>query len=139
MGTTGRESGQCRLRVYDDTKAETLLGHIRNFTVEGSICWTDDWLCYDGISQMNRIHRVICHKPGAYGFWALDNDGDGIRETHINGDEGFWTGLRNYLRIFRGGDKANLKYYVAMSEQTCHHKVINPRLVQMLSGVFTIT
>ena len=139
VGTLGRESGQCRLRVYEDTKAKTLLGHIGRFTVAGSICYTDDWQCYDGITQMTRIHRIVCHKPGAYSLWALDNDGDGIRETHINGDEGSWTGLRNYLRIFRGVHKANLKYYVAMYEQTCHHKVINPELVQMLSGIFTIT
>jgi len=127
------------LRIYEDTKAETLLGHIRKFTVEYSICYTDEWQCYDGSSQMNRIHRVVCHKPVAYELWALDNDGDGIRETHINGDEGFWTVLRNYLRVFRGVHKANLKYYEAMYEHIHHHKAINPRLVQILSGVFTVT
>lgn len=139
VATIGRETGECRLRVYEDTKAETLLVHIMRFTIEGSICYTDDWQNYNGIVQMNRIHHVIRHKPSAYRFWALDNDGDGIRETHINGDEGFWTGLRNYLRIFRGVHKANLKYYVAMYEQTCHHKIINPMVVQMLLGIFTVT
>jgi len=26
-----------------------------------------------------------------------------------------------------------------MYEQTCHHKIINPMVVQMLLGIFTVT
>jgi hypothetical protein len=34
-----------------------------------------------------------------------DGDGEGIREVHINTSEGFWVGLRNFLRPFRGVNK----------------------------------
>ena len=139
VGTLGRDSRQCRLQVCEDTKASTLLDHIQRFTMKGSICYTDEWQCYIGISQMSRIHRAVSHKPGAYELWAVDNDGDGIRETHINGKEGFWTGLRNYLRTFRGVNKSNLKYYVAMYEHIYHHKRSSIQLIQMLSGIFTET
>jgi hypothetical protein len=34
--------------------------------------------------------------------WALDLDGDGVREVHCHTLEGLWTGVRNFLRPFRG-------------------------------------
>ena len=46
--------------------------------------------------------------------WALDLDGDGVREVHCNTLEGLWTGLRNFLRPFRGVSKWYLAQYVAV-------------------------
>ena len=43
--------------------------------------------------------------------WARDDDGDGVREVHSNSIEGFWLGLRNYLRTFRGVSKGWLDNY----------------------------
>lgn len=45
--------------------------------------------------------------------WARDDDEDGIREVHSNTIEGFWLGLRNYLRTFRGVSKWSLDLYLA--------------------------
>ena len=45
--------------------------------------------------------------------WARDDDGDGVREVHSNTIEGFWLGLRNYLRPFRGVSKWRLDLYLA--------------------------
>ncbi|MBV8264919.1 MAG: hypothetical protein JO252_01085 [Planctomycetaceae bacterium] len=53
----------------------------------------------------------MCH---AAGEWARDEDGDGINEVHDNTLEGIWTGLRNYLRKFRGVNKVYLAQYVAV-------------------------
>jgi hypothetical protein len=44
----------------------------------------------------------VCH---AQGEWARDDDGDGIREVHINTIEGMWTLVRNFMRLFRGVHK----------------------------------
>ena len=38
--------------------------------------------------------------------------------------EGIWTGLRNFLRPFRGVNKSNLKYYVTMFEWAHNIKVV---------------
>ncbi|MBX6316079.1 MAG: hypothetical protein IRY99_24675 [Isosphaeraceae bacterium] len=43
-----------------------------------------------------------------------DDDSDGVREVHVNTLEGLWTGLRNFLRPFRGVNKGYLYQYVAM-------------------------
>ena len=56
---------------------------------------------------------TVCH---AEKEWARDDDGDGIREVHVNTLEGLWTGLRNFLRPFRGVNKVYLYQYVAMFE-----------------------
>jgi hypothetical protein len=53
----------------------------------------------------------VCH---AAGEWARDDDGDGIREVHVNTLEWLWTGLRNFLRPFRGVNKKYL--YLPMFE-----------------------
>jgi transposase len=45
---------------------------------------------------------------------ARDEDGDGVNEVHCNTLEGIWTGLRNYLRKFRGVNKTYLAQYVAV-------------------------
>ena len=49
---------------------------------------------------------------------SLSNDGDGVREVHSNTLEGFWLGLRNYLRPFRGVSKwcldLSLAFYQGM-------------------------
>ena len=39
--------------------------------------------------------------------------GHGVREVHSNRIEGFWLGLRNDLRPFRGVNKGNLDLYLA--------------------------
>ena len=62
---------------------------------------------------MGRIHATVCHNAGE---WARDDDGDGIREVHDNTLEGLWTGLRNFLRPFRGVNKKYLHQYVAIFE-----------------------
>ncbi len=61
--------------------------------------------------------------------YARDDDGDGIREVHCNTMEGIWTGLRNFLRPFRGVNKKYLKHYVVMFEWAHNLKVITDDLL----------
>ena len=64
---------------------------------------------------MGYRHSTVLHKKGNPA-WARDDDGDGVREVHTNTAEGFWTGLRNVLRTFRGVSKHFLDGYVAFYE-----------------------
>ena len=110
MGTIGRETGQVRLRVTADTKQRTLRVHVEQFTGEGTHIYTDE---YDSYNTIERTRATVCHSRGE---WARDDDGDGIREVHTNTIEGLWTGLRNFLRPFRGVSKHFLSGYVAIHE-----------------------
>ena len=74
---------------------------------------TDEWGGYNGLPEMGRCRATVCH---AAREWARDDDGDGIREVHDNTLEGLWTGMRNFLRPFRGVNKKYLYQYVAMFE-----------------------
>jgi transposase-like protein len=67
--------------------------------------------------------------------WAKDLDGDGVREVHVNSIEGFWTGLRNFLRPFRGVNKVYLQQYVRMHEWAHNLKTVTTTFLRMICGV----
>jgi len=110
LGTIGRESGQVRLRVVADTKQTTLREHVEHFTRSGSQVYTDE---YDSYNTVDRPRSTVTHGGKE---WARDDDGDGIREVHTNSAEGMWSGLRTFLRVFRGVSKHFLSGYVAIHE-----------------------
>ena len=130
VGTVGRETGKIRIEVKKDTKKASLNEHIGDFTLPASTANTDEWQGYNDISTNGRIHKTVCHAKKEY---ARDDDGDGIREVHTNTSEGIWTGLRNYLRIFRGVHKKYLHLYCACFELKFNYKEIIPKVVQALS------
>ena len=66
--------------------------------------------------------------------WARDDD-DGVREVHDNTLEGLWTGLRNYLRPFRGVNKEYLHQYVAIFEWSYNVKRATPEFLRAILGV----
>jgi transposase-like protein len=76
---------------------------------------TDEWRAYAHLPETGRSHATVCHMPGRR-EWARDDDGDGVREVHNNTMEGIWTGLRNFLRPFRGVSKWFLSQYVTIFE-----------------------
>ena len=67
--------------------------------------------------------------------WARDANGDGIREVHVNGNEGGWTGLRNFLRAFRGVHKKYLSGYAAVHEVAVNYKRVTPAFVSSIVKV----
>jgi transposase len=112
-GVVGREGGQVRLTVAAHSDGATLKGVVGEATRPGATVYTDEWGGYNGLPSMGLGHATVCH---AEREWARDDDGDGIREVHDNTLEGLWTGLRNFLRPFRGVNKVHLQQYVAMFE-----------------------
>ena len=136
-GVVGRESGQVRLTVTERSDGETL----RAGGEAGDLA--------DGDGQHRRVGRVqraardrarsrptVCH---AEHEWARDDDGDGVREVHVNTLEGLWTGMRNFLRPFRGVNKKYLYQYVAMFEWGYNVKRATPGFLRALLGVRSAT
>jgi hypothetical protein len=122
----GRTSGKVRLRVVKHTDGETLRKHVQTFTRKRADVNTDEW---SGYTRLERTHATVNH--GAYEY-ARDDDGDGIREVHVNTIEGMWTGVRNFLRPMRGVHKRYLSQYVAVCEFSINQKRITPRFISLL-------
>ncbi|MBE7471969.1 MAG: transposase [Anaerolineales bacterium] len=104
----GREAGQIRLEVCDDTQQATIQPEVEQKTEPTTTLYTDESNAYNRVAGTGQGHGTVCHSQKE---WARDDDGDGIREVHCNTIEGIWAGLRNFLRPFRGVHK-NLAQYV---------------------------
>lgn len=126
LGTIGRQSGQVRLRVARDTKQTTLRRQVEQFTEEGTQVYTDE---YDSYNTVDRPRSRVAHGSKE---WARDDDGDGLREVHTNTTEGMWSGLRTFLRVFRGVSKHYLSGYVALHEFHVNLKHITVAFISSL-------
>src|SRR4051812_14795598 len=115
VGVIGRQSNQVALQVrFNSSKAE-LKAVVESATRAEATVNTDEWRGYNWLDQTKHPHVRVNHTPTPTGrVWARDEDGDGICEVHTNTIEGFWTGLRNFLRPFRGVSKHYLAQYVAV-------------------------
>lgn len=131
LGTVGRASGNVRLRVVHNTTQQTCERQVHSFTDKLARCYTDE---LSGYAKIKRWHATVCHGQHE---WARDDDGDGVREVHINTLEGLWTSGRNFLRRFRGVHKRYLAGYVAICELGINHKRVSPALVAALVAVHT--
>lgn len=114
------------MRVAKRTTKQILHRHVETFTHSRTTCYSDEG---HGYTRLRRPHGTVSHGKKE---WARDDDGDGIREVHINTIEGLWTTLRNFLRPFRGVHKKYLKYYVAMCEHRINRKRISPLFISQL-------
>jgi transposase len=108
----GRATGAVVVEVVPNADRASLLSLVEETTQRDATSYTDEAGAYAATAQTGRMHKTVCHRAGE---WARDDDGDGIREVHTNTMEGFWTGLRNFLRPFRGMSKWFLNSYVAFS------------------------
>lgn len=126
LGTVGRDSGHVRLRVVEDTKQTTLRAHVEQFTSQGTHVYTDE---YDSYNTVDRPRSMVAHGCKE---WARDDDGDGIREVHTNTTEGMWSGLRTFLRVFRGVSKHFLRGYVAIHEFRINLKRVTVAFISSL-------
>ena len=104
-GVVGRESEQVRLTVVEHSDSATLQAVVRRATWPMATVHPEEWPGYNCLPTMGRDHATVCH---AAGEWTRDDDGDGIRGVHTKTLEGLWTGLRNFLRPFRGVHKEDL-------------------------------
>ena len=134
IGVVGRESGEVRLDVVEHSDQDTLDEFVVKMTKPGTLVNTDEWAGYDRLPAKGRGRVAVCHTPGKR-EWARDDDGDGLREVHSNTMEGLWTGLRNYLRPFRGVNKWFLGQYVAMFEWSYNIKEATADFLRALLGI----
>jgi transposase len=109
----GRASGQVRLSVERHADSATSNRVVREASEPPARVNTDDRRGYDRLAETGHPRASVCHTAGE---WARDDDGDGVREVHHNTQEGLWTGLRSFLRPFRGVNKVYLYQYVAIFE-----------------------
>jgi transposase len=135
-GVVGRSSGHIRLQVCHRSDRATLQPFVEAHTRDDATVNTDEWSAYGQVSQTGRLHQTVCHTPGQR-EWARDDDGDGIREVHTNTIEGIWTGLRNFLRPFRGVSKSFLDQYSAIFEWTHNLKRVTADFVRAMMIPFT--
>jgi transposase len=130
-GVVGRESGEIRLAVCHHSDRQTLQPFVEDRTSDTATVYTDEWQAYDHLPQTGRGHASVYHTPG-HREWARDDDGDGVREVHCNTMEGLWTGLRNFLRPFRGVNKEYLGQYTAVFQVGHNLKKITPALLRAM-------
>ncbi len=129
LGVVGRKSGQIRLRVCDNTQQATIQPQVEDRTKADTTLYTDECSAYNHIAETGRGHATVCHSQKE---WARDDDGDGIREVHCNTMEGIWTGLRNFLRPFRGIHKKYLNLYTAIFQWAHNLKRVTSDLLRSL-------
>ncbi len=119
-----RGSGEVRLEVIESAGASELEAIIDDITLEGTTINTDEWNGYNRVgARQGRVHRTVNHS-GPKSTWAIDADGDGLREVHCNTMEGLWTGLRDFLRPFRSVSKWYLDQDVAIFQWAHNLKYI---------------
>jgi transposase-like protein len=116
---------------HRSTSAELVDGTVLPATKPGAMVYTDDWNGYKPLGRNARGHATVNHNRGEF---ARDDDGDGIREVHCNTLEGIWTGLRNFLRPFRGVNKVYLEQYVIMFEWPHNLKAVTNEFLRILLG-----
>ena len=97
-----------------------------NVPPESTILYTDEASNYPGVHAQ---HASVCHSAKE---WARDDDGDGVREVHCNSCEGAGSGLRTFLRIFRGVHKYYLADYVATYETMANAKRITSIVIRRM-------
>jgi transposase len=137
-GVIGRESGRVHLQVCHHSDRKTLVPFVVAHTQANCTVNTDEWQAYNTVSDTGRTHVQVCHSFGQ-GEWARDDDGDGLREVHTNSIEGFWTGLRNFLRPFRGVNKEHLSHYIAVHEWASHVTQVTEDFLRAMMWRFTST
>lgn len=126
-GVVGREKRELRLRVCHHASRAELEPVVAACVAPGATVNTDEWRAYDHLEEAGHPHVTVNHGVGEY---ARDDDGDGVREVHVNTIEGNWTGARNFLRTFRGVNKVYLQQYLAVFEWASNAKRVCPLLLR---------
>src|SRR5215831_18744156 len=81
-GVVDRESGEVRLNVLETATMVELDDVVDNACLGEVTVNTDEWNGYNRIGKrQGRVHRTADHS-GPKWMWALDRDGDGVREVH---------------------------------------------------------
>lgn len=134
VGVIGRDTGLAQLFVLEDVSGASLAGFVGRVTRPDVTLYGDEWSGYAWVAASGRGHATVCHTATPR-EWARDDDGDGIREVHNNTCEGLWTGLRNFLRPFRGVSKWCLDEYVGIFQWIHTLKAVTADFLRALVGL----
>jgi transposase-like protein len=138
-GLVGRDSGEVRLDVLNSSGSEELGEFVAGTCISGTVVNTDEWVGYSRVDgRHGRVHVTVNH-TGPKSTWAIDADGDGEREVHCNTMEGTWTGLRTFLRPFRGVSKWFESQYVAMFQWGHNIKEASDEFLKVMLGLSPYT
>lgn len=107
-----QRGGSVRIWMLDNVQRRTIEPIIEKFVKAGSKVYTDEYNIYDWLSKTYE-HQRVNHSQGEF---ARDDDGDGIKEVHVNTMEGFWSLLRPWLRPHRGISQERLPFYLGFFE-----------------------
>jgi len=95
--------GRVAAYVAPDAKAKTVMGHIEQRVLPGSVFYTDEWQAYWNVSRRGYDHRRIYHAERVY------VSGD----VHTNTIEGFWALVKNGIRgVYHSVSKKHLQGYL---------------------------
>lgn len=131
LGVVGRTSGRLRLRVAPAAEERHVVPAVREAARPGAAVSTDESSAYRRLAWDGYAHSTVAHSRKE---WARDDDGDGVREVHCNTLEGIWSGLRTFLRPFRGVNKAYLEQYIKMFEWSHNIKAVSDDFLRALLG-----
>lgn len=92
--------------MLPDVKQHTIKPVIQGTIIPGTQVMTDEYNIYNQLTESGYGHKTV--NPGNHQY-ARDDDGDGIREVHVNTMEGFWSLLRSWLRPYRGISQGRLR------------------------------
>jgi len=114
------------------------MAFVTTHTAGDATVYTDEWPGYKALPDFGRAHDTVIHRPGQR-VWAIDRDGDGLREVHNNTLEGLWAALRTFLRPFRGVSKWFLHPYVAVFQWGHNLKTATTEFLRTLLGIAPAT
>lgn len=134
-GVVGREPGEVRLDVIetasmvesDDAVDGGCLGGRRSTPMSGAATTASAGATAGSIEQ-----SIIRGRSGPGRSTRMAN---GVREVHCNTMEGLWTGVRNFLRPFRGVSKWFLAQYVAVFQCGYNLKEVTNEFMRVLMGI----
>ena len=118
-------------RRFKESSGAPIQPQVERATSRTTTVYTDESSAYNHVSDTGRAHHTVCHSRREY---ARDDEGDGVREVHCNTMEGIWTGLRNFLRPFRGVHKKYLAQYVAVFEWAHNLKTSTATFLRLVMG-----
>src|SRR3712207_1130534 len=113
LGRRRRLKARLMLRMLADVRQKTIRPVIEAAVPEGTRVHTDEYGSYARLPAWGYRHVTVRHARGEY---ARDEDGDGVREIHVNTLEGTWSLLRSWLRPHRGISQGRLPLYLALFE-----------------------
>lgn len=128
-GTIGRQSQRLQLTMAPDSQNQTLVPIFSDQIAETATLFSDEAYHFLALDDEVGTHHTLDHNQNEF---ARDPDEDGFHEIHSNTIEGIWTGLRNFLRRFRGVHKVYLPQYVAMYEWSFNLKEVTKDFLRLL-------